>query len=408
MEIEGSKSIINRVLIISSFLQKPLKIKNISHCDDVQTLIENLKIFGMKFEINEDKMLIIPTQKFENHQSYFIKDAGTAFRFLLAKFRTTSKFMGKMNISNQLKNRPIKPLTDLLEIDVFDYPFELLGKKITKSHFEIKGDISSQFISSLLLSVPNFPNDLQIIQKGKMVSQKYVDMTISIMNDFGIKVEKNGRNIFVKAGQNYKNLTTYEVEPDFSSACYFWAFSALTGKKIEIKTSVKKSIQPDFNFLQILGKMGAKINFQNNVIWIEKDRLNGIEIDMSTMPDQVPTLSILALFASSKTVIKNISHLQFKESNRIENLIFELSKIGAKIVFQNGKLMIEPLNNILKNAKLKTFNDHRLVMSFHLLKALIPNIQIENFNAENKSFPKFFEEFNKLLTQKDVIVKRKV
>ncbi len=144
--------------------------------------------------------------------------------------------------------------------------------------------------------------------------------------------------------------------------------------------------------------MGAKINFQNNVIWIEKNKLNGTEIDMSTMPDQVPTLVILALFSSSKTVIKNISHLQFKESNRIENLISELSKIGAKIVFQNSELIIEPLKNILKNANLKTFNDHRLVMSFHLLKALIPNIQIENFNAENKSFPMFFAEFNKLLT----------
>ena len=398
IEIEGSKSIINRVLIISSFLEKPLKIKNISHCDDVQTLIENLEIFGIKFEINKNEMLITPTLKFKNNQSYFIKDAGTAFRFLLTKFRTTPKFMGKMNISNQLKNRPIKPLTDLLKINIFDYPFELPGKKITKSHFEIKGDISSQFISSLLLSAPNFPNDLQITQKGKMVSQKYVEMTISIMNDFGIRVEKNGQNIFVKAGQSYKNLATYKIEPDFSSACYFWAFSALTGKKVEVKTSVKKSIQPDFNFLQILEKMGAKINFQNNVIWIEKNKLNGTEIDMSTMPDQVPTLVILALFSSSKTVIKNISHLQFKESNRIENLISELSKIGAKIVFQNSELIIEPLKNILKNANLKTFNDHRLVMSFHLLKALIPNIQIENFNAENKSFPMFFAEFNKLLT----------
>ena len=213
---------------------------------------------------------------------------------------------------------------------------------------------------------------------------------IDIIADF------DGRRIFIQAGQKYNDLAEYFIEPDYSSACYFWTLGALSKSVVSTNIINKVSLQPDYKFLTILENIGANIIFKKDKISVSRGKLKSITVDMKNMPDQVPTLAVLALFADSKTTITNIEHLKFKESNRIEALITELSRIGAKIQYENGILTINPLDKIPGNITLNTCYDHRLVMAFHILKIIFPQISITNTSSINKSYPNFLVDIKSL------------
>jgi len=216
------------------------------------------------------------------------------------------------------------------------------------------------------------------------------------MRDFGAIVDFDGRRLFIQAGQKYNDLAEYKIEPDYSSACYFWALGALSRSVVSTNTIDKASLQPDYKFLTILEKIGAMIEIGENMISVSHKNLKGISIDMRDMPDQVPTLAVLSLFADSKTTITNIEHLKYKESNRVEALITELSNIGANVKYNNGILTINPLVTIPKAIILETYNDHRLVMAFHILKILFSHVSISNVSSVDKSYPKFLEDIKSL------------
>jgi len=262
--------------------------------------------------------------------------------------------------------------------------------------FNLPADISSQFISSLLLIAPSYKNDLELFLEGEVVSRSYIDMTIMIMRDFGVIVDFDGKRIFIKAGQKYNDLEEYKIEPDYSSACYFWALGALSRSVVSTNTINTTSLQPDYKFLTILINIGTKIEIEKDKICVSHGKLKGISVDMRDMPDQVPTLAVLALFADSKTTITNIEHLKYKESNRIEALITELSRIGADINYKNGTLTTNPLNHIPEVITLNTYKDHRLVMAFHILKILFPQISINNTSSVDKSYPNFLDDVKSL------------
>ncbi|RLD58967.1 MAG: 3-phosphoshikimate 1-carboxyvinyltransferase [Bacteroidetes bacterium] len=399
--LEGSKSILNRVLIISSFLPTPLEISNISHCDDVITLVNNLEKLGFHIKIKNNSLTIIPPKKISNLQRLNIKDSGTAFRFLISRLAVLEGIESSIDVSLQLKCRPIKQLIEILKrigVDIRSekFPIKIFGKKLIGGEYGIQANISSQFISSLLLISPLFQTDFILNLSGNVVSQSYIEMTLQIMKDFGIKSNYKEKRIIIPAGQYYINLKRYLIEPDFSSACYFWALGSLSLNKICTFGNIKNSCQPDYKFLKILEKMGAQIEMDNNKICVKKNKLCGIEVDFKDMPDQTPTLTILALLANSPTKIKNISHLKFKESNRIDALIKEIRRIGGKISYEDNSLIINPLNFEPPKIKLNTYNDHRLVMSFYILKALFPQIEIENKECVKKSYPNFLKDFKKV------------
>ena len=399
--LEGSKSILNRVLIIASYLKNSIKIINPASCVDIATMADNLCKLGLKIDRSGDAWIVTPPRKLNTKGKLFINDSGTAYRFLTARVAAINKSQYKINISDQLKRRPIEPITQILNlmnasIQMEDDSLSIKGSLLNGGVLDLSADISSQFISSLLLIAPSYKNDLELFLEGDIVSRTYIDMTIKIMQDFGVIVDFDGSRIFIEAGQEYNDLREYLIEPDYSSACYFWALGALSRSVISTNTISKTSLQADYKFLSILEKMGAKIVIGEDKISVSRGELIGISVDMINMPDQVPTLAILALFADSKTTIINIEHLKYKESSRIDALVAELSSIGVKISYNNGILTINPLSRIPGNETLDSYNDHRLVMAFHILKLIFPQINVTNASAIAKSYPNFLNDLKSI------------
>lgn len=401
IKLEGSKSIFNRVLIIASYLKSPIKIINPSSCIDIETMTDNLCKLGLKFDKSPDTWIVTPPAKLRRKGKLFIRDSGTSYRFLTARAASIRRSQYIINISDQLKQRPIKPLLDILNkmgaaVEYNGDSLKIKGTLPIGGILDVPADISSQFISSLLLIAPSYKNDLELFLEGEIVSRSYIDMTIKVMQDFGVIVDFDGSRIFIQAGQEYNEIDEYTIEPDYSSACYFWALGALSKSVVSTNTLNKISLQPDYQFLTILEKIGAKIEIKMDKINVSKGELKSISVNMRNIPDQVPTLAVLALFTDSKTIITGIEHLKYKESNRIEALISELSRIGVNISYYNGILTINPLDRIPGNEILATYNDHRLVMAFHILKLIFPQLSITNASAVAKSYPNFLNDLKSI------------
>ena len=401
VELEGSKSILARVLIISTFLSKPLKIVNSSHCNDIRTLIDNLKQFGIGFKWQGNSLTVFPNKPVSDKIQINIKDSGTAFRFLLARLAILQDVHSTIMVSAQLKKRPILPLINILQtlgadFEYTGFPIRIIGKQLNGGEINLQADISSQFISALMLIAPAYNSRLTINLIGRIVSRSYIEMTAAIMHDFGVKCEFSKDKIIIESGQKYSNPGIYEVEPDFSSSAYFWALGALSNKEVCTNCISGKSLQSDFQFLSILEKMGAKVNRSSKSVCISHGSLKGIDVEMKDIPDLVPTLTVLALLADFPSQLRNIAHLQYKESDRISALVSELKRIGANIKFVDESLIIHSLSNKPATLELDAHYDHRLVMAFHILKAAFPYISINNKGIVTKSYASFFDDFNRI------------
>jgi len=391
IKLEGSKSILNRILILSTFLPKPLKLSNFSSCEDITTLVQNLRLLGMKINQENNNVTISIPNKFKTDQIYFIKNSATAFRFFLTRLALIPGLNSVIDISEQLSRRPLRPLIDILknigvQFENDKLPLSFKGINFKGGNFNASVSVSSQFVSSLLLCSSQLEEDLIIHYTGSPVSVSYIDLTREILQDFGIKVEKLNNSYQVKQGQRITAPDEYRIEPDLSSAAYFLALGALNEGEIRVQAP-GRSKQPDHRFLKILQEMGAKVGQDENFVTVTRNRLTGIKADMNTMPDQVPTLASLALMADSPTEIYGIDHLRFKESNRLKALLEELPKLGARLKYEGNKLHVTPLRFEPAECLLETYHDHRLVMSFSLLKTVFPQINFSGREAVLKSFP---------------------
>lgn len=400
IKLEGSKSILNRVLIISTYLTEPIKIFNTSSCNDIRTIIDNLKVLGLKFKEEENSIFIKPSANSNRNGKLNIIDSGTAFRFLLARTAAIKRSKYQFRISEQLSKRPVGALIDVLKqmgVSVTQNKdgFLIKGTNIKGGMIDLPADISSQFISALLLIAPSYGEDLEIFLEGEVVSRSYIEMTIKVMQDFGIIVDFDGTRLFVEKGQEYNNLKEYFIEPDYSSACYFWAMGALSRSAVSTEFQIN-SLQPDHKFIEILIKMGANIKVEKERVNVKRGSLEGVSVNMKDLPDQVPTLAVLALFANSKTIITNIEHLKFKESDRISALVTELSKFGVEISYNDFDLIVNPLKQIPGNLTMKTYHDHRLVMAFTILKLIFPQITVTGATSVEKSYANFFNDIKSI------------
>jgi len=396
IELEGSKSILNRILLLSTFLNKPFQVGSFSSALDIITLSENLQLLGFKITSEKERTVIIPPEVFNEGTKLYIRDSATALRFLLARLAFCPGLKCQIDVSPQLKKRPIQSLIDILkqqsiEFDSQVFPLKFKGGKFTGGRIEIPPSISSQYASALLLSAPALTSDLLLKLSPEQVSSSYIDLTLDILEKFSIQVERTGEELLVKAGQIPKAPALFEVEPDCSSATYFLALGALTEGCVKVSFPAD-SRQPDFQFSNLLGKMGVQVVFDKGYAFAEKAELKGVEVNMSRMPDQVPTLAVLALFADSATRITGIEHLQYKESNRLQALLQELPKLGAELNYVDGTLFIDPLRKPPAKCKLNTASDHRLVMAFSLLEMIYPQIEVTGKSAVEKSFPQFHSQ----------------
>ena len=407
VKVPGSKSYTNRALITASLAAGESVIRNVLLSDDTRLMMACLKELGVSIKSGqEDNALVIkgcggaiPA----GEANLFAGNAGTVVRFMTAAL-TLGKGRYEIDGVERMRNRPIQELLNGLNqlgADVTSKettgcpPVVINASGLKGGTIKMKGNVSSQYISAILLAAPYATNDVHIIITDDLVSKSYVDMTIAVMNKFGVNVKRNSYKEFhVESGQSYKGCE-YMVEPDASSASYFFAVAAITGGKVRVEGLGENSLQGDASFVDILGKMGCVARKAKGWLEVEGGKLRGIDIDMNNTPDVVQTLVAVAVFAEGKTRIRNVKNLRYKETDRISALVNELKRIGVKVREYEDGLEIEP-STAPHSAEISTYNDHRMAMSFALIGLRIRGIKIKNPECVHKTFPDFFESLEKL------------
>lgn len=265
---------------------------------------------------------------------------------------------------------------------------------LTGGKARLSGGISSQYLSALLFIGPLAPKGLEIEITGELVSRPYVDLTLEVLGDFGISYYREGYRFFELPGGQCYLPQDYVIEADASSASYFWAAAALTGGRVTITNLSLESSQGDAAFPEVLGRMGCAIESTPAGLTVQGGPLQAVTVDMSTMPDLVPTLAVLAAFAAGDTVITGVAHLRHKESDRLAAVATELSKLGIEARESADGLVIR--GGAPKGAVIHTYNDHRIAMSFAVAGLKIPGVAIEDPECVAKSFPDFWQFFKQL------------
>ncbi|MBX6770849.1 MAG: 3-phosphoshikimate 1-carboxyvinyltransferase, partial [Chloroflexi bacterium] len=261
---------------------------------------------------------------------------------------------------------------------------------------EISGDLSSQFISALLMVAPCTPLGLELRIRGDLVSRPYVEMTLHSMAAFGARAEnRDGRVIVVPGGQGYR-ARVYDVEPDASAASYFLAAAAVTGGRVRVMGIDRSSVQGDLRLADILEQMGCTVEWGSGYVEVRgPSRLRGVDVDMNTMSDVAPTLAAIAPFAAEPVRIRGVAHMRLKETDRIRAVTTELTRLGAIVHEYEDGWEISP--SPLHPAVVQTYDDHRMAMSFAVVGLRVPGLSIANPSCVTKTFPDFFDRFARLV-----------
>jgi 3-phosphoshikimate 1-carboxyvinyltransferase len=402
--LPGSKSITNRILLLSALANGETIIKHPLQSDDTNYMIDALKILQVDLTQNKNGDILIKGAQgqFKNKSAeIFLGNAGTAFRPLTAAL---SFSQGNYILSGvpRMHERPIKDLVDaLLQLNAdITYlnqegypPLKISPSEIiVKSSIKIRGDISSQFLTALLMAIPLTKKEVSIEIVGDLISKPYIDITLNLMSRFGVQVKKiDWQHFLIPGSSAYVSPGEIFVEGDASSASYFLAAGALAGD-IEVKGIGKNSIQGDVKFTEALALMGAKVQTLESSIRVSKvATLQAINLDCNHIPDAAMTLAVLALFANGTTKLHNIRSWRVKETDRIKAMATELRKLGAGVVEGEDFIEITPPLHIKENIEIDTYDDHRIAMCFSLISLKNIPITINDPACVNKTFPTYFE-----------------
>jgi len=402
--IPGSKSYTHRALIVSALAEGESLLINALRSEDTEYTVEGLRKLGVPVFWEEGSIRVLGTggKLRAGGVEIFVGNSGTSIRFLtaLAALKTGHT---DLDGAERMRERPMAELLNgLTALGVRAYsqegkgypPVRVDSQGLLGGVARIRGSESSQFVSALLLVAPYASGDVRIEVKGRLVSRPYVDITRDVMSAFGVEIQcEDYRSLFIRAGQRYLPQK-YHIEGDASNASYFFAAAAVTGGRVRVENFRPASIQGDAGFLRILEKMGCKIISGHGWAEVQGKELTGIEIDMSEMPDLVPTLAVTAAFARGKTIIRNIGHLRFKESDRIRALAAELGKLGIWV--EEGEDWLQVEGGEIRGGEVETHNDHRLAMSLAIAGLVVPGIKIKGERCVDKSFPEFWETLQKL------------
>ncbi|MGN0527742.1 MAG: 3-phosphoshikimate 1-carboxyvinyltransferase, partial [Eubacterium sp.] len=279
-------------------------------------------------------------------------------------------------------------------------PFSISGQ-LQNGNYEVDGNVSSQYVTGLLLALANLQGDSAIVLKTPLQSKPYVDMTVKIMNDYGVRVVETNFGYLIKGSQKYQTLD-YNVEGDWSQAAFFLAAGAICGD-VTVSGLDLKCAQGDRYIIDVLANFGADIVVEGNRVHCKESSLKGIEVDVTDIPDLVPIIAVTAAFANGQTVIKGGERLRYKESDRITSVVTNLEKMGVDVIEQPDGMIINGCGDVF-GAKLDGFNDHRIVMAFSIAAlGAYGKTEITDAESINKSYPQFFEDYNSLGGKADVI-----
>ena len=402
VNLPGSKSLSNRILLLSMLAEGQTEIHNLLDSDDVRRMVEALEILGIQFEEKRAENLIsvsgtagkIPVSE----ATLMLGNAGTAIRPLTAAM-TLGHGRFVLDGVTRMRERPIIDLVDGLSQlganlrclnDTDCPPVEVIADGLPGGKTRLSGAISSQYLTAILLVAPYAKSEVEIEIIDKLVSVPYVEMTMRLMRHFGVSVNHKDFQTFQIPRQNYQSPGKLYVEGDASTASYFLAGAAITGGSVTVKGCGTESIQGDSRFAEVLEQMGAKVDWGARQVKLTGSTLNGIDVDMNQMPDAAMTLAVTALFASGPTAIRNIYNWRVKETERLKAVSTELRKLGALVEEGHDYLVIHPPTQI-KIASINTYDDHRIAMSFSLVACGKSSVTICNPDCVSKTFPDYFE-----------------
>ena len=418
VRVPGSKSLTNRALLIAALAEGTTTLENTLFSDDSRYFASALQTLGfnVKLDPENSRMTVtglggrIPADNAE----LFIGNAGTAARFLTA-FLTLGRGEYTLDGESRMRERPIGDLVNALTqlgAIVTPSPFQREGQgksplcppvKISASGLpggktQIAGNISSQFLSALLMVAPYAQSPIEIEVTTELNSKPYVDMTLSIMQDFGVEAQRDGHQFFKIPLTHYASRITYPIESDASAASYFFAAPAICGGTVKVENISRKSIQGDIAFLGVLEKMGCEVRENDNSITVcRPSSIVGVDIDMRDISDTAQTLAAIAPFATSPTRIRGIASARVKETDRVAATCTELKRLGVKVDEHEDGMTIYPCETF-KPETVKTYNDHRMAMAFSLIGLHVPGIEIKNPGCVSKTFPNFFDVLETLHT----------
>lgn len=401
-EVPGSKSITNRALLIAALAEGTSVLRGVLFSDDSRHFMQALYDLGFPIHIDEEEETVtiegfggdIPNEEAE----IYVGSAGTAARFLTA-FLGLSKGKYRLTSSEQMKKRPMKELLVALEEmgseityeeEEYCFPFTIGNFECKKNRVTIDVEKSSQFLSALLISSVLLPQNFLIKVTGTH-GMAYVSMTMRMMQQFGMGVERTLTGAYRRRHDNGYEACEYDIEPDVSAACYFYALCPLLRVNVKVKNVHMECLQGDIKFLKVLVRMGCKMeNEEDGVLMIPpKEKLLGGSFDLSSFSDQALTLATIAPFASSKVCMMNIGHIRYQECDRIEAIVKNLAKMGIAAVEQGDNVFILP--GTPTACQISTYDDHRVAMAFSLVGTMVDGIEIENPGCTRKTFEKYFE-----------------
>ena len=410
VEVPGSKSITNRALLLATLAKGKSKLTNVLFSDDSRHFLKCLQDLGFETSVDEENKIIEVTglggEVPKKEATIDVGSAGTAARFLAA-YLGVSNGIYHLKSSEQMKKRPMAPLLKSLnelgcqikcdEKDGF-FPFTLTSHGFNKNKISIDIGSSSQFLSALMIAMP-LSDGIEVDVEGSH-GLAYIHMTRKMMEQFGVEIKVSDERTFIlDKKQNYKAFD-YTIEPDASAAAYFYAMAPLLGISVTVPGLFYNSLQGDVEFLKILEKMGCAVTetLEGLKVTGNKDgKFNGVEYDMSACSDQAITLSAIAPFAQSPTLIKGIGHIRLQESDRMLAIVNELKKMGIECQMGEDWIKIYPGNP--KPALISTYEDHRMAMGFSLCGLRANGIVIDNPECCRKTFENYFEVLDCLIAK---------
>ncbi len=414
VSVPGSKSITNRALVLAAMSPHGCRVLNALRSEDTEVMVDCLRRLG--FEVRADwdhgAVDIDPRNSAEviedgdwipaGRADLFVGNSGTTVRFLTAML-ALGEGTYRLDGVPRMRERPIRDLIVALRqlgVDVYSEngdgcpPVVVNANGLRGGRVVVRADVSSQFLSGLMLAAPFARGDTVIEIDGPLVSEPYVGMTVGVLQAFGLEIHLDGPRAYRIPGRQTQGVTSYTVEPDASSASYFFAAAAITGGRVTVEELTTKSLQGDVRFVDLLEEMGCTVVRDQYDLTVHGGPLRGIDADMNDISDTVMTLAAVALFADGPTVIRNVAHVRHKETDRLAAVAAELRKLGAEVEERPDGLTIHP--RPLTGCALDTYNDHRMAMSLALVGLKVPGVVIRDPGCVAKTYPGFWQDLEAL------------
>lgn len=411
----GSKSITNRALVCAALARGTSVLHGALDSDDTRVMVAAWRELGITIESEPPQDVLRVTggggSIAPGPKSLYVENSGTTIRFLTAAVALGSGTY-RLHGNTRMHQRPIGDLVRALQHLRIDArcdggndcpPVTVATDGLVGGVVEVAGDISSQFLSGLLLAAPCARGPIQLRVRPPLISIPYVEMTLRVMESFAASIRRRPESLLFEIDPTGYTANDYAIEPDASAASYFLAAAAATGGVITIDGLGTESLQGDVRFVDCLREMGCAVEARGDTISLKGPghpdsarSLKGIDADMRDISDTVPSLAVLAAIANGPTRIRGVAHIRHKESDRIGDLARELRKVGAQVDILEDGLRIEP--GPLRSARIATYDDHRIAMSFAILGLRSPGIVIENPECTAKTYPNFFQDLDRIRT----------